>query len=216
MSRRKPVIGIIGGIGSGKSLVAAEFERQGCLLIAADKLNDEILRAPAVVATLRGWWGDGVLTADGAADRGRIAEIVFADAQERQRLESLTHPLIAARRAAIIEAGVDEPAVAAIILDSPLLFESRLDTQCDRIVFVEAGRAHRLDRVRRTRGWDEAELDRRELCQLPLDEKRARSHYVIPNEGSPDQIRSRVTDVLKRVLDEFSPDRSNETVNGRR
>jgi dephospho-CoA kinase len=212
MKHRKPVIGIVGGIGSGKSFVAAEFERQGCLLIAADTLNDEILRTPAVVAALRGWWGDRVLAADGSVDRGKIAEIVFADAQERQRLESLTHPLIAARRAAIIEAGVDEPAVVAIILDSPLLFESRLDTQCDRIVFVEAGRAHRLDRVRRTRGWDEAELDRRELCQLSLDEKKARSHYVIPNDGSPDQIRSRVMGVVKRILGEFSPDRTNRSM----
>lgn len=205
--RRKPVIGIVGGIGSGKSLVASEFERQGCLLISADKLNDDILRNQTVVATLRSWWGDGVVAADGSADRGKIAEIVFADPRERQRLESLTHPLIASRRAAIIKAGVDEPAVVAIILDSPLLFESRLDNQCDRIVFVEAGKANRLDRVRRTRGWDESELDRRELAQFPLGQKKARSHYVIPNDDSPDQIRARVTDVLTRILGEVSPDR---------
>jgi dephospho-CoA kinase len=74
-------------------------------------------------------------------------------------------------------------------------------------VFVEAGKANRLDRLRRTRGWDEAELDRREACQLPLDQKKARSHYVIPNDGSPDLIRSRVTDVLTRILGEVSPDR---------
>lgn len=207
MIHQKPVIGIVGGIGAGKSLVASEFERQGCLLISADKLNDEILREPAVVAELRSWWGDEVVGADGAAERGRIAQIVFADAQQRQRLESLTHPLIAARRAAIIKAGVDEPAVVAIILDSPLLFESRLDTQCDRIVFVEAGRANRLDRLQRTRGWGEAELDRRERNQLPLDQKKARSHYVIPNDGSTDQIRSRVTDVMAKILGEVSPDR---------
>src|SRR5262245_15573203 len=188
MIHRKPVIAIVDGIRSPQSTLASEVERQGCLLISADKLNDEILREPAVVAELRSWWGDAVVAADGTAERGRIAQIVFADAQQRQRLESLTHPLIAARRAAIINAGVDEPAVVAIILDSPLLFESRLDTQCDRIVFVEAGRANRMDRLRRTRGWGEADLDRREQSQLPLDQKKARSHYVIPNDGSTDQI----------------------------
>ncbi|MBI5864175.1 MAG: dephospho-CoA kinase [Planctomycetes bacterium] len=204
---RKPVIGIVGGIGSGKSLVAEEFERQGCLLISADTLNNEILTQPDVVQTLASWWGEGVLEAPGRLDRRKIAEIVFADPAQRTRLESLTHPLIRARRAAIIQAGVDEPAVVAIVLDSPLLFESRLDTQCDRIVFVEAERLDRLERLRRTRGWDDAELDRRERCQINLEEKKSRSQFVIRNDASPDQLRPRVTEVLRQIQSEVLPSR---------
>src|SRR5262245_6956672 len=121
--RRMPIIGVSGGIGSGKSRVAAEFGRLGCLVLDSDRLSDEILCEPATVQTLRGWWGPSVIGQDGSPDRKRIGEIVFADPAERVRLESLLHPLIAARRAAIINAGSKNPAVKAIILDSPLLFE---------------------------------------------------------------------------------------------
>lgn len=200
MRSDKPVIGIVGGIGSGKSLVAEEFARQGCLLIAADRLNEEILRTPEVVATLRGWWGDDIVLPDGSASRRKIAQIVFADLNERRRLESLTHPLIAARRAAIIAANIGKPEFRAIILDSPLLFEAGLDSQCDRIVFIEASRAHRAGRVRQSRGWDETEWERRERSQLALEEKKARSDYVIVNDGPPDAIRKSVAEVLQAVL----------------
>lgn len=201
---RKPVIGIVGGIGAGKTAVAREFERQGCLMISADEQNDAILRESAVIETLVSWWGVGIKKSNGALDRKKIGEIVFSDPQQRARLESLTHPLIAARRAAIIQQGIDEPAVVAIVLDSPLLFERNLDTQCDRIVFVEARRDIRLERLRNGRGWTDTDLDRRETAQMPLPEKKKRCDFVIRNEGSPDEIPPQVRGVLDRVIREFS------------
>lgn len=201
---RKPVIGIVGGIGAGKTAVAREFERQGCLLISADEQNDAILRESTVIDTLVSWWGLGIKKSDGALDRKKIGEIVFSDPQQLARLESLTHPLIAARRAAIIHQGIDEPAVVAIVFDSPLLFERNLDTQCDRIVFVEAQRAIRLERLRKGRGWSEADLDRREQAQMPLSDKKSRCDFVIRNESSPDELPPLVRDVLNRVFLEFS------------
>lgn len=205
MGKRKPIIGIVGGIGAGKSAVAEAFSSLGCLVISSDEANRAILDRPGVAAQLRQWWGDGIIGADGRVSRRAVAEIVFTDPAERHRLESLTHPLIAAQRADMILAGLDDPAVVAIILDSPLLFESRLDTQCDRVVFVEASEARRFERLRRSRGWDEAEFRRREASQLPVDEKRRRSSDLVRNESSLDDLRDTVAAVLNQICTEYSP-----------
>ena len=206
MGRIKPIIGLCGGIGAGKSVVAHEFERLGGLLIDSDELNHEVLSRPEVARTLREWWGDEVVWADGRVDRSGVAEVVFGDPAQKQRLESLVHPLIAALREDIITTGIGDPRVTAIILDSPLLLESNLDRMCHAVVFVEAGESQRLRRLHETRGWDMEELRRRERWQLPLPEKRARSRFAISNEGTIGQLRSQVKGVFEQVLAEYSSD----------
>ena len=198
--RAKPIIGLCGGIGSGKSLVAQELARLGAVVIDSDRLGHEALARPEVVARLREWWGAEVLDAGGRPDRARIARIVFGDGEARRRLEGLIHPLIAAARADIIRRSVEDPAVSAIVLDSPLLLEFALDRLCDEIVFVEASESARLERVERTRGWDVRELERRSGQQWPLERKRARASEVLVNEGSPDDLRARVADLFQRIL----------------
>jgi dephospho-CoA kinase len=200
MSSRKPVIGICGGVGAGKSTVAAEFGRQGGLVISSDELNRQILERPEVVAELERWWGPAVRRPDGGPDRARIAEFAFTDAASRRRLESLLHPLIAAERAAIITRSSTDPAIKAIILDSPLLFESNLDQACDAIVFVEASADCRRHRLQRTRNWDRQQLARREQWQWPLAEKRKRSGYIVSNEGSLTDLEQQVREILERIL----------------
>ena len=206
MRPAKPIIGICGGVGAGKSLVAGEFERLGGLLIDADRLNHEILRRPEVLQTRREWWGDGVLSPDGSVDRRCVAKLIFNDAEQKQRLESLVHPLIAARREDMITAGAADPNVSAIILDSPLLLESKLDHLCQAVVFVEASESRRLQRLYETRAWDIEELRRRERWQVPLAEKRVRSRFTINNEGTIEQTCSQVKDVFEQVLAEYSSD----------
>lgn len=200
MDCQKPVIGLSGGIGSGKSRVAAEFERRGCLVIDSDRLGRELLGEPAVIQTLREWWGAGVISPDGTIDRSRIAEIAFGDPAQKRRLEGYLHPLIADRRRHIISEVGHHAAIKAIVIDSPLLFESHLDRECDAVVFVDADEAERLRRVRETRGWDERELRRREQWQLPIDEKRARSGFVIDNQGPVERLDPQVDTILQALL----------------
>lgn len=200
MGKSKPIIGLCGGIGSGKSLVAREFERLGCLLVDSDRLNQEVLDRPEVARQLEEWWGPTVRRPDGRVSRHEIARIVFTDASERVRLESLTHPLIAARREDMISSGFEDPAVRAIILDSPLLLESQLDRRCDAVVFVEADESQRTNRVRDSRGWDIEELRRRERWQLPLDQKRSRADFVVDNRGGPEALPAQVSRILEQVV----------------
>jgi dephospho-CoA kinase len=204
MRRRIPIIGLAGGIGSGKSFVANELRKLGCAVVASDRLNHEILNRPAVLEQLRKWWGPSVINPDGTANRKAIGAVVFNDPEKKRRLESLTYPLIAQERARIILASESDLAVKAIILDSPLLFESRLDRLCDAILFIEADETERLARLKQTRGWDETEVRRRERWQLPTAEKQARSQYVIPNDGTVELLRRRAAKVLDDILKNFS------------
>jgi len=203
MKRRKPIIALCGGIGSGKSEAARVFASLGGLVIDSDRLNHEVQGAAEVLAKFKEWWGPGAVTEGGEANRRLIAEIVFSRPEERRRLESLVFPLIARRRRVMIRAGLKDPAVRAIILDSPLLFESKLDRLADRVVFIDAGPEQRLARITRTRGWDAQELDRREAQQAPVAEKKARSQHALPNDGSLEQLRERARALFERLISEF-------------
>ncbi|MEW6199942.1 MAG: dephospho-CoA kinase [Planctomycetota bacterium] len=196
----KPIIGLCGGIGAGKSRVAAEFEELGCLVVSSDRVNHEVLRRPAVLRRLREWWGPGVVGPDGEPERQRIAEIVFSDPGQRERLERLVHPLIVRRQAAMIRAVEKNSSIKAIVIDSPLLFESHLDRQCDTIVFVDAPEAARVRRVQRERGWAAEELRRRESWQMSLAEKRSRAAFVVRNDGPAAELRPQVADILQAIL----------------
>lgn len=203
MESSKPIIGLTGGIGAGKSTVAAEFGRQGCLVIDSDSLNREVLRRPEVLARLRQWWGPEVVDEKGLPNAARIAEIVFADPASRKRLEELTHPLIAQVRADMIRAVREDQAVKAVILDSPLLIESNLDRLCHAIIFVEASEAQRLHRVSASRKWTEEQVRGREKWQTALEVKRARADFIIDNDGPPDRLRPQVSVILEEITSRF-------------
>jgi dephospho-CoA kinase len=196
----KPVIGIAGGIGSGKSMVANLFAERGCFVVNSDQQVNEAYADEHVKETLRHWWGEEAMAPDGQVNRRLIASKIFNDLAERRRLEALIHPLVnAARRRAMTEAAA-RPKVVAFVWDTPLLFETSLNLQCDAVVFVDAPPELRLLRVRQTRNWDETELSRREISQWPLDRKREISDYVIRNTADVGHARGQVKDVLSRIL----------------
>ncbi|MHC4274951.1 MAG: dephospho-CoA kinase [Planctomycetota bacterium] len=194
----RPVIGLAGGVGAGKSAVAAILSRLGCVVCNSDDLGRQALREPAIRTKLVGWWGREVLDEAGEIDRAAVAAIVFRRPEELQRLELLVHPWIEARRKALFAMA---PADAcALVIDAPLLFEAGLDAECDAVIFVDADRGTRLARVADGRGWDEQALGRREDSQLPLDEKRARSDYVVSNNGDLRALSEQVNRTLNEIV----------------
>ncbi len=200
----KPVIGITGGIGSGKSHVAALFGEFGCLVIDSDRQVRAAYADVGVRAALRGWWGESAFHADGTVDRRAVADRVFAGptaADDRAKLEGLLHARVAADRDAVMAAAQGDPGVVAFVWDTPLLVETGLDRQCDAVVFVDAPADVRAARVRDRRGWADGELARRENLQVGLDNKRAVADYVIANTAGADAIRSHVRDVLFHILE---------------
>lgn len=193
-----PVIGIVGGIGSGKSTVSSAFGKLGCTVSDSDQSVREIMGDPVVIAQFVEWWGQDVLLADGTIDRGRVAQIVFDQPYERRRLEGFIHPMVHQRRRDLIESAIAQ-GVVGVIVDAPLLFEAGVDAECDAVVFVDTPREIRAARVQKNRGWESDELNKREKAQLGLEQKRKRSDYIVTNTGTPDELNGRVVRVLASI-----------------
>lgn len=193
---RKPVVGLIGGIGSGKSQVAAAFARHGARIIAGDQLAHAALRDPEVRAKVVDRWGEELLSKEGEIDRRALAAIVFGDPAELKELEAITHPWIRGCIRADLESAQRDPNVTLIVLDAAIMLEAGWDEVCDRLVFIDAPRRVRLERLARQRGWTEKEVDARERAQLPLTEKVVRADHVLKNSASLEHLNRQVDDLL--------------------
>ncbi|MCP4594473.1 MAG: dephospho-CoA kinase [bacterium] len=200
-SENKPIIGLSGGIGAGKSVVASILKEFGVGVVDSDRIGRVVLDDPGVLSVLRDWWGDSILDSTGGVDRERVGDIVFADSRERSRLERLLHPLIARERASLVRQYQADPAVSAVVFDSPLLFETGLSQECDVVWFVAADRAVRTRRVASSRSWTENELDRREKLQKALDYKQASADDMIINNSDIDDLREHVARLLHQLLE---------------
>lgn len=217
------VLGIVGGIGAGKSAVARVLATMGYVVLDSDTAAKALLNRPDVQRTLTQWWGDSVIDAQRTTDRKAIADIIFRDASQRQRLESLIHPMLKDDRQHIIRqvrAGTyllpntatqqPHPAAGAVI-DAPLLFEAHVDRECDAVLFVDCPFHTRLARVQHSRGWTEAELTRRENAQMPLADKRARSHAIIQNDSDESALPARVAAAIQAIRAQLHSRRANLT-----
>jgi dephospho-CoA kinase len=196
--RRPLVIGLVGGVGSGKTTVARVLSDLGCVVVESDEIAREVLDQPDVQRELVQWWGDSILEKSGTICRQRIAEIVFRDSAERSRLESLTHPLIEARRKAIFDAA--PAACPALVIDAPLLIEAGLQEICDLTIMIDTPREVRVNRVL-SRQWTSRDLDSREAAQLPLDEKRSMADHVVRNTGDLEALRCEVETLFRGIIE---------------
>ena len=200
---RKPILGVLGGIGSGKSSVARFIAEQfSGALFNADEQAKTLLDDEQVKQRIRQWWGEGLFDGAGRVDRRKLATKIFADEADRKKLEGMIHPKVAELRDAFIEAGQRDAGVKLIVLDVPLLAEVGLAQRCDRLIFVACDRPTRLDRLKASRGWDQTELVQREKNQWPLDRKLNLAHDVVDNSGRQTtclaQARSAVEHFLKK------------------
>lgn len=198
-----PVIGIIGGIGSGKSTVAREAARlRPWLVVDADRIGHTVLTHPEIISGLRELFGDGVIGADGSVNRPAVAALVFGPEQQtqRQQLESLVHPEIRREARAQIADAARSGRYQAVILDAAVLLEAGWRDACDAVVFLDTSEPMRQQRVRDGRGWTAEQLRQREASQLPLAEKIAQSDGVIANDGDLSATVNRFVDWVDEWL----------------
>jgi dephospho-CoA kinase len=188
----KPVIGLVGGVGAGKSAVAAEMARLGAVVVDADALGHVLLQSPSVRRIVRGRWGPGVMGPDGSVDRAALGRIVFADAAEREAINAILHPRIRRVMRRVISAAGTVRRINAVVLDAAVLFEAGWNDLCTVIVFVESPGAARQKRVAKGRGWSRSFWRLREKAQISLDKKRRSSDHILVNGSSVSRLRDQV------------------------
>ena len=207
--RRFLLVGLTGGVATGKSTVSAMFAALGCLIIDADRLAREVVEPGQPAHTqIVSAFGRGVLRPDGGIDRKALGAVVFADPAARARLESITHPAIRARvRARLAEltaAGFD----GIVILDAPVMVESGDSRDVDRLVVVTADEPAQVARQQARDGLGADDARRRIRSQMPLDEKARLADYLIDNSGELAATEARVREVRRALGQELDARRS--------
>jgi dephospho-CoA kinase len=198
------VIGILGGIGSGKSAVARLLEELGAGVVDADRIAVECLALAQVRHKIGEAFGKVILPGDGGVDRKALADLVFSSEENRRTLHAIIHPEIRARMRKELEVFRALEEMKQIIIDAPLLLESEFLEECDVLLLVRSPLETRISRVRSARGWDAAELKRRESLQVSLSEKENAADVIIENSGTPAELRKRVTDFSTALNAGFS------------
>jgi dephospho-CoA kinase len=207
-----PVVGLIGGIGGGKSQVAALLRERGAVVIDADAVGHELLKDARISRQIIERFGPSVVVRAGGApdqepviDRKALGAIVFSDPAARRDLEGILHPEMRAWFRAVIERerSLEAPSGCMVVLDAAVLLEAGWDDLCDLIVFVDAPREERMRRVREQRGWSSEKLEAREQAQWPADLKRSRADLVINNDAGVDSLRGEV-ERIEAILAELS------------
>ena len=195
------IVGIVGGVASGKSSAAKIFKEHGATVLSADEIGHQILREPEILKAAEERWGSDVIDPNGEIDRQRLATIVFSEKGSREELrflEQLTHPRIKSHCLAEINRLRSE-GTHIVILDAALLMETGWDSMCQKIVFIDTS-AEVREKYAAERDWTKQELFRRESRQLSLEKKRAAADFRICNNGSLESMRqeiSRVWDSLQ-------------------
>jgi dephospho-CoA kinase len=183
--RRFLLVGLTGGIATGKSTVTDTFRRLGCEIIDADVLAREVVEPgePALAAIVREF-GPGVLQPDGTLDRKRLGVVVFADAERRRRLEAITHPAIRARFAARLAALTDRDFDGIVVFDAAVMIESGNYKSMDRLVVVFTDETTQRARLTARDAIDPAEAARKIASQMPVADKARLADHVIDNSGT--------------------------------
>ncbi|GAA4254713.1 hypothetical protein GCM10022255_060510 [Dactylosporangium darangshiense] len=191
------MVGLTGGIGAGKSAVAARLAALGAVIVDADRLAREVVEPGTEgLARVVEAFGTSVLAADGSLDRAALARIVFADDDARRRLEGITHPLVRARTAELVAAA---PADAIVVNDVPLIVEKGMAGLYELVVIVFASLETRLARLTQMRGMSREEALARIEKQATDEQRRAVADIAIVNDGTPEDLDAAVAEAWERI-----------------
>jgi len=199
--RRFLLVGLTGGIATGKSTVSEILRQLGGEIIDADRLARDVVEPeqPAwkqIVAE----FGGGIVTAEGALDRKKLGAIVFADPERRKRLEAITHPAIRARFQTRLDELAAQGFAGIVVFDAPVMIESGNYKNMDRLVVVVTDDATQAARLQERDGTDEAEGLRKIASQMPLAEKAKLADYVIDNSGAREATAAEVRRVFAALM----------------
>ncbi len=193
------VIGLTGGIGTGKSTVAGMLRQLGATVIDADRATREVqARGSEGLRRIVEEFGPETLKPDGELDRERLGALVFRDREARERLNRIVHPLVRTWMAKRL-AEAHERGDRVAVLDIPLLFETRGTAGLDSVILVYAPEEVQLHRLVHLRGMTEDQARERIAAQLPIEEKRRMADHVILNTGTMDDLRAEVQRVWQAV-----------------
>ena len=198
-----PLVGVVGGVGSGKSQVARMLAQAGGTeAVDADMIGHAALRQPDLQAAVLQHLGDGspdggILGADGEIDRKRLGAVVFADQAKLKMLQKITHPWIRKQTVAALKVESQKPGARWVVLDASVLLESGWKPTLDRLIYVDAPEAVRLARVLGRPGWTWEMWKSREKAQLPLTDKRRMSDDVINNSADLGALGKQVSYIIK-------------------
>jgi dephospho-CoA kinase len=202
--RKFLLVGLTGGIATGKSTVSALLRELGCEIIDADLLAREVVEpGQPALAQIVTEFGRDVVTAAGALDRKKLGAIVFADPERRRRLEAITHPAIRER----FQARLDQLAVKGftgiVVFDAAVMIESGNYKNMDRLVVVVTDEPTQMARLQGRDGTDDAEGRRKIASQMPLAEKAKLADYVIDNSGDREATAAQVRRVFAALMSEL-------------
>ena len=197
---KKPIIGILGGIASGKSAVAAEFARLGCKVIDADDIVHKLLTNDTVKERIVASFGREILNSAGQIDRKKLADAVFTDAERLSSLNDIVHPFVLRRTEELIERYSHQDQFKAIVLDMPLLAEVGWAGRCDRLVFVQCDDQLRASRAKK-KGFDANQLKIREKFQISLDKKLTLADNMVVNNSGFSALVRQVADIFSDITD---------------
>ena len=194
MKRRVKVIGITGGIASGKSTIAEMLDSLGADLIDADKICHELINTNDIAHEITKRWGSHLQDNNGKIKRDALAEIVFSDKKAVSALNSIIHPKAIEQIRSKIAKLHAKAATTAIVLDAALLVESKLIDICDIVLFIDTEKNGCVSRVQNSRKWPLDEIAKREKFQDLIPHKREKSDVIINNNNSKENTLNQVKD----------------------
>ena len=179
------VCGLTGGVGMGKSAAAEFLRARRVPVVDTDELARQLVQpGQPALAEIQAEFGDGIMTPDGRLRRERLAQIVFADAAAREKLEAILHPRIRERWLAQVEIWRKENRALAVVV-IPLLFETRAETHFDKIICVACSAPAQRERLL-ARGWTPEQIQQRLAAQWPVEQKISRADFVVWTDGALD------------------------------
>ncbi len=190
-------IGLTGGIGSGKTLVAKFLSENGIIIISADKIAKELVNTSAVIKKkLMSEFGADIYDKQGQLNREKVAQIIFRDEQARRKINSIIHPHVLNRQQAMLNDLEKRGAVDIAGVEAALIFEAGSENQFDYIIVVHAPYDNVIARLKERDHLSEQQIEERISSQLPVQEKIARADYVINNDSTIEDLRIKVQELI--------------------